>query len=276
MPINTHDNYVASAKQAISLNKSVTTRSTVGTGWFSMFDMAGNPGAGTLAGTSTTSGVVPTPATVAGYPLINAFGGAATGYLTGIDYGNTAASRMAVWDEVFKAGAYAFTAGTTALTAQPSYSTRMPNGTDFTNTQIWVQISTAFVTGTAWQVQVTYTNQSGITGRTSVILPAQAAAGLTLGREYQLGLQAGDTGVQKIESVIVTNGGTTMTAGAFNILVVRPLWMGRVRASNDGDVHDYIKLGLPQVFATSALALQVCPDGGTSGQPELWLEIANA
>lgn len=107
---------------------------------------------------------------------------------------------------LFKAGAYAFTAGTTTLSAQPSYASRIPaSGTDYTGTEIWIEVTTAFVTGTAWQVQVTYTNQSGTAGRTSIISAAQAAAGLTLGKMFQIALQAGDTGVQKIESVIVTN-----------------------------------------------------------------------
>ena len=49
-----------------------------------------------------------------------------------------------------------------------------------------------------------------------------AAAALTLGKMFQLPLQAGDSGVQKIESVVVTNGTTAMTAGNFNVLVLRP------------------------------------------------------
>lgn len=273
MAITTLDGLIGASSQRVSLFKTAS-RTTVAATWFSVFDLAGNPGAGTLAGTSTTAGVVPTSAT-AGCPTINSVG-ANTAYISKIEFGSTVASRFALFDMLFKAGAYGFAAGTTTLSAQPSYSGRVLGGTDFTNTEIWIEVTTAFVTGTAWQVQVTYTNQAGTTGRTSIISAAQAAAALTLGKMFQIALASGDTGVQKIESVIVTNGGTAMTAGNFNVLVLRRLWsQGRVRVANDSDVHDMLKTGLPQVWDTSALFLMVSADSTASGLPELVCEVVS-
>lgn len=266
------DALIAAPKQFIDMVKTAS-RTTVAAGWFTVFDLAGNPGAGTLAGSSTTNGVVPTDLTT-GFPTVDAFGGGATGNLAQVTFGNSVACRLALFDLVFKAGAYAFTAGTTTLSSQPSYVGRMPGGV-YTDTQIWIEVTTAFTTGTAWQVQVTYTNQDGVAGRTGIALPATAAAGLTLGRMYQLGLQAGDSGVQKIESVIVTNGGTAMTAGAFNVLVMRRLWTGRVKSVSDGDLHGPLQTMLPQVFADSALYPIIAPDSTSSGVPELGLVITN-
>ena len=271
MAITTLDGYIAAGKQKIPFTKTAS-RTTVAAGWFTLFDQAGNPGAGTLAGTSTTAGVVPTDAT-AGCPIINFSTG--TGYVSGVEFGSSVASRLAICDMLWKAGAYGFAAGTTTVSAPPSYSSRVPGGTDYTGTEIWFEVTTAFATGTAWQVQVTYTNQAGVTGRTSVISVAAAAAALTQGRMYQLGLQSGDTGVQKIESVIVTNGGTAMTAGNFNVLVLRPLWQGRVKIANDGDNHGLDITGLPVVFADSALILLCNADSTASGIPDLIVEIAN-
>lgn len=273
MSITTFDTFIASAKQFLNYCKTAS-RTTVATGWFSLFDLAGNPGAGTLAGSSTTAGVVPTDAT-AGTPTINAFGGSATGYLCQVDFASSVASRLAMFDMLFKAGAYAFTAATSNLSSQPSYSGRVPNS-DYSDTQIWIEVSTAFVTGNNWSLTVTYTNQAGTTGHTTIALPVLAAAALTQGRMYQLPLQAGDTGVQKIESVIVTNGSTAMTAGNFNVLVLRPLWSGRVKVANDGDNHDLAKTAMPVVYADSALVLMVNADSTSSGVPELSYVIANA
>lgn len=273
MAISSFDGFIASAKQYTSLFKSVS-RTAVATAWFSIFDLAGNPGAGVLAGASTLAGVVPTDATV-GFPIIDAFGASATGYLAQVDFGSSVACRMKLFDMVFKAGAYGFATATANLIAQPSYAARIPGGA-FGNTQIWIEISTAFVTGTAWQVQIGYTNQAGTAGHLGVILPATAAAGLTLGRMYQISLQAGDTGVQTINSVIVTNGGTAMTAGAFNVLVMRPIWSGRVRIANDGDVHDLAKTAMPVLFADSAIYLAIAPDSTATGIPEIEFVIANA
>ncbi len=263
MAISTYDGFIASAKQSISQIKTAT-RTSVAAAWFSVFDLAGNPGAGTLAGTSTTAGVVPTDAT-AGCPTINAFGGGATGYLAQVEFGSSVACRLKLFDMLFKAGAYAFNANT-ALSAQPSYSGRVPGG-DYSDTQIWLEAVTAF-TGNL-SINVTYTNQAG-TGSRSTGTVALGLA-MTLGRMIQLPLQAGDTGVQKIDNVTAT----VATAGTFNILVLRPLWSGRVKIANDGDVHDLAKTAMPEVFADSALILAVAADSTSTGIPELEYVIAN-
>lgn len=52
MAITSFDGFIAANKQYLSIAKT-TARTTVATGWFNLFELAGNPGAGTLAGTST-------------------------------------------------------------------------------------------------------------------------------------------------------------------------------------------------------------------------------
>lgn len=263
MPITTFDGFIAAAKQFLSLAKTAA-RTTVSGTWYSVFDLAGNPGAGTLAGTSTTAGVVPTDAT-AGCPVIDAFGASAVGYLAQVDFGNTVACRMKLFDMVFKAGAYPFNASVT-LSAQPSYSARMPGGS-FRDTQIWVETVTTF-TGNP-TITVTYTNQDGVTGRTTGAIATGAA--LVTGRMVQLPLQAGDTGVQRIDTVTCT----VATVGTFNVLVLRPLWSGRCRSANDGDVHALDKTAMPIVFADTALFLAINTDATSTGIPELEFVIAN-
>jgi hypothetical protein len=263
MAITTLDSYIASAKQPISFGKTAS-RTSVAASYFSVFDVAGNPGAGTLAGTSTTTGVVPTDAT-AGCPTINAFGGSATGYLAHVEFGSSVACRIKLFDLLWKGGAYAFNASTTGQTPT-SFSSRVPGGTDFTETQIWLEQVTA---GTGVQnVAVTYTNQSGTTGRSTGTV---ATAANILGRMWQLPLQAGDTGVQGVTGVV----GSTATAGTFNILVMRPLWSGRVKIANDGDCHDLTRTGMPIVYADSALFMAIAADSTATGIPELEFVIAN-
>ena len=262
MAIASFDQAIAAAKQYLSVAKTAV-RPSIAASWFSVFDLAGNPGAGVLAGTSTAAGVVPTDAT-AGCPTIGAFGASALGYLWQLEYGCSVACRLKLFDMVFKAGAYAFNAAQ-ALTGQPSYASRMPGGS-YSDTQIWIEAVTAF-TGNL-TVTITYTNQSGVTGRTATLATGTA---LTVGRLMQVPLQAGDTGVQEITNVA----GTVATAGTFNVLVLRPLWSGRCRTANDGDVHDFTKTGMPQVFADSALFLAVAADSTSTGIPEIELVVAN-
>lgn len=264
MTISSLDGYIAAASQRVTINKtaSITAAALAAT---QVLQVAGNPGAGVLAGTNTANGVVPTD-TVAGFPVINAFGGGNVGYIAGVTFGGTVASRLALFDCLFKAGAYAFNTNV-ALTAQPSYSGRVIDGTDFTNTEIWIEAVTAF-TGNQ-SIAVTYTNQAGVTGRTTGTIATGVAP--IIGRMLQLPLQAGDTGVQKIESVV----STVSTVGTFNVLVLRRLWSGRVIAANWGDTHDFLKTGMPQIFDTSALMAIVQPDGTATGLFELVAEVVN-
>lgn len=265
MAIATLDQLIGAASHRASIFKTAS-RTSVAAIPFSVFDLAGNPGAGTLAGTSITAGVVPTDAT-AGFPTIQNFAGGATGYINKIEFGSTVASRLTLFDCLFKAGAYAFNAAQ-ALSSQPSYSSRVLGGTDFSNTEIWIEAVTAF-TGNP-TITVTYTNQDGVTGRSTGAIATGVAP--TVGRMIQLPLQAGDTGVQKIESVTCT----VATVGTFNVLVLRRLWQGRVRAANDGDTHDMLKTGLPVIFQDSALFLQVTADSTATGLPEVVVEVVSA
>lgn len=264
MAIINWDGFIGSAKQPISLFKSAA-RTTIAGFPFSVFELAGNPGAGVLAGTSTTTGVVPTDAT-AGCPIINAFGGGATGYLAQLEFGNTVACRLKLFDLLWKGGAYAFNASVSGQTPT-SFSSRVPGGTDFTDTQIWVEQVTAATGNQA--VNVTYTNQSGTTGRTTGATGIGAAP--TVGRLWQLPLQSGDTGVQGVTGVACT----VASAGTFNVLVMRPIWSGRVKVANDGDIHDLTKTGMPVLYADSAIYMAVIADSSSSGVPEIELVVAN-
>lgn len=266
MAITSLDQLIAAPKQRLSLVKTAS-RTSAGAVPFSVFDQAGNPGAGALAVGNTTAGIVPTDA-VAGYPPIDAFtaGGGIVGYIAGIQFGSSLSCRLALFDCLFSAGAFAFNANV-ALTGQPSYAARVPGGTDFKGTELWLEAVTAF-TGNQ-SIAVTYTNQDGVAGRTTGTIATGVAP--IVGRMLQLPLQAGDSGVQRIESVV----STVSTAGTFNVHVMRRLWSGRVRVNNDGDSHDFLRVGMPQIFADSALRLVVTADGTATGIPELLIDIAN-
>ena len=265
MAITTLDGLIAATKQRIRWTKT-TTRTTVANGWFSLHDVAGQPGAGTLAGSSTANGVVPTDAD-AGYPAITAFGGGASGYLARLAFANTVACRIAVFDRLFLAGAYAFNASQ-ALTSQPSYASRLP-GTDYSNgVEIWCEQVTAATGNQA--VAVTYTNQAGTGSRTTGAVGIGAAQ--TVGRCWQLPLQSGDSGVQKIDNVV----GSVATVGTFNVMILRRLAEGRIGVANGFERQGAFDLGaLVQLFDTSALYVMIAADSTSSGSPDVDLILAN-
>lgn len=263
MAIASLDNYIAAAKQRVTWVKTAQ-RTTIAAFPFSLHELAGNPGAGTLAGGNTANGVVPTDAD-AGYPIISAFGASAVGYITKVEFANTVACWIDLYDRLFLAGAYAFNANVT-LASMPSYSSRVPNA-DYGGLQIWVEQVTGATGNQA--VSVGYTNQSGTTGRSTGAVGIGGAP--TVGRAWQLPLQAGDSGVQAINSVT----GSVATVGTFNVMVLRPLWSGRVQIANGGDVHELLRTGMPRVYENSALYALLAADSTSSGVPELQVEVAN-
>ena len=255
--------YMAAVKQLLTWMKT-GTRTLVAAMPYTVFDIAGQPGAGALAIGETAAGLVPTSAT-AGYPAITAFGGSALGYVSRVEFGSSIPCRLYLYDRLFAAGAYAFGADVT-LASQPLYSARLPN-TDYNGLQLWIEAVTAF-TGNL-SVQINYLDQGGVAGDTGVI---DTGLALPVGRCFQIPLAAGDSGIQKITRVR----GTVASAGTFNVMVLRPLWAGRVRVANDGDIHDFLKTGLPQIYAGSALYVLIAADSTAVGLPLMTIQVASA
>jgi hypothetical protein len=271
MAITTLDQYIASNKQIVQYTKTAAVTS-VALNWYSVHQAAGNPGAGVLAAaTSVTTavasaGIVPDD-TLAGYPVINTTG--TDYYLSKVEFANTVLSRLMIYDRLWHVNMVLTTLGTGTITAPGSYAARLPS-TNYNLTAIIVEITTT-VSATATTVAVTYTNQAGTTGRSTGA--TASLSGFVAGRWLILPLQAGDTGVQKIESIVV--GGTVATTGAVNVAVVRPLWYGRVSIANFGDTHGFDRTGMPIIYNNSALGLAINADSTSTGLPDLQLEIAS-
>src|SRR5580765_8309109 len=185
MTIATFDQWIASTKQVIPWSR-VAARVTVAARWFSLHDLAGNPGAGVLAVGNTANGLVPTDAT-AGLPPITFSTG--SGYLSNVDFGCSVAGRLAIYDRLYHVGAYNFN-DSVSLASQPSIAARLP-GSNYAGTELWYEQVTA-ATG-APSVAVTYTNQAGVTGHTTGTVATGAV--LTVGSLIQLPLQSGDNGL---------------------------------------------------------------------------------
>lgn len=122
MTIVTDQQYVAAPKWTFTMGKTAT-RTTVALQPFSVFDLAGKPGAGTLAIGNTANGVSHTKAT-AGYPTFpNALAGKGW-YLTLVDGQSSVACGRDIYDFIYSQGSNAFNAAQ-ALTAQPNIDDRL-------------------------------------------------------------------------------------------------------------------------------------------------------
>jgi len=260
MAITSLDQYIAAQKQSVTWMKT-GAQTLIAAMPYSVFSVAGNPGAGTLAGVNTANGVVPDD-TVAGYPALPSFGGL-SGYISRIDFSSSVPCRLALYDRLFVAGAYSFNSNVN-LVSQPSYLTRIPNA-NYSGTQLWIECVTAF-TGNL-SINVTYLNQDGVSKSTGTIATGLAPA---IGRMIQLPLAAGDSGVSQIVNVTAS----VATVGTFNIMVLRPLWTGRVKVANDGDIHDLLKTGMIQIYDTSALYMIESADSTAVGLPYVNIQLA--
>ena len=269
MAITTADGWFAAAKQKLLMAKTAAA-TTVAANPFSLWNRAGNPGAGTLAVGNAATGVL-FDDTVAGAPLLRAFGGGATGYLAAGRFRNTVAGSLILYDRLWGAGAVLMTSlATTNFASQPSYAGRLPGGNDYGNIDILLELTTT-VSATATTVSVGYTDEAGTAGRTTGA--SASLSGFATPRCVIMPLQAGDKGVQKIDSVTV--GGTVASAGAFNVIAARRLAVFDIRVANSMDLQSWDAIGGPQLFETSCLWMVGVPDGTTSGGPTLDLDIIN-
>lgn len=263
MAITSVNGYLAAAKQDLKMTKTAT-RTSVAAVPFSVFDLAGQPGAGTLAGSSVAAGVVPTDAT-AGCILVNAFGGGAEGILSKAVARSSVACTVSLYDLLWKGGAYPFNAAQ-ALAGQPSFTGRIPTGDDAT--EIWLETVTAF-TGLQ-SCAITYANEAGTGSRSTGTVATGVAP--TVGRMFRMPLQASDRGVTRIDNVT----STIATVGTFNVLVMRELATFRIPVAGSADRLDLIGLAQKRVYADSALVMLVTADSTSTGIPDLALQIANA
>lgn len=269
MAITTADGWFAAAKQRVIMQKT-TALTTVAILPFSLWATAGNPGAGVFTLVAVTAGAVPTDVT-AGAPIINTFGSGATGYLAAGRFRGSVLGGLTLYDRLFHSGTYTTVgAPTTTLSGQPSYSSRVPGGSDFTSTEILLEfVVTMTAAGTT--VTITYTNQSGTPGRTTGAVSISSTTAFVAGRVLSMPLQAGDSGVQKIESVVIT----TASTGQFNVVVGRRLADFDMRVVNGLDAQAWDMIGGPIVFADSCLWMVSNADSTSSGLPTLALDIIN-
>lgn len=130
-----------------------------------------------------------------------------------------------------------------------------------------LEIYTA-VGSTGTTVSVSYTNQSGSTGRTSPLTTFGGTGFNAASRFIVLPLQQGDSGVRAVASVDLV--ASTATAGNFGVTLFKPLaFLPIPFSSNDTFFFDAIRnLGgqLPKIEAGACLFWLFLPQGTSGGQ----------
>lgn len=239
MALTNLDSWINATKTNVTYLKTASVPTVAG-GFGSMLAVAGFPSALSLTIGNTTTGIVPVAGNT-GFNVLPAITN--TGYLSNFSYCG-GAGLLRITDRLFHAGSFPFNASAVTLGSQPSFVGRLPNSS-YVGTELWFEAATAF-TGIP-TVTVTYTNQDGVTGRTTGAFSLGIAP--ILARCFRIPLASGDTGIQTIESVTCI----TATAGTFNLIILRQLCSLSSSVAYSSQVADLTITGIPKIYPTSAI-----------------------
>jgi hypothetical protein len=246
--------------------------------WTSPAQLQSDPG-GIPQLSNTTTGTVPV-AGDAGFPVIGSSG--AIAYVSRVEANmlatssnGTCAGRVMLYDRLWHAGRFLISSTATfSLSSQPSFSARLPGGS-YAGTLLLLEVENSV--GGACTIQINYTNQSGVSGRTS------GAVSYNVGAFYifVVKLQVGDSGVQKVDSIAIT--GTGGAPSYVNLVIARPIAVFPLEPPTTlagTDATHYAEavvpmeaLGLPQIYDTSALAFALNRSQTSNPVIELRVEV---
>lgn len=220
----------------------------------------GSPGCGLAPGAAA----VPTSATQGAIPFTNASGGRekrliAAGFSWGayISIGTEHRSEIFIYDRLFHISNLSGTS-VAAQNVQSGSGVVLTRNTGGIGNEIWIEIyGTAIGATTGVTATCSYTNQAGTAGRTTQATPVGGSSGgggvrdiLEMGR---MQLQAGDTGVQSVETLTLS--GSTGTAGVLGVTIVRPLAYVPIRDAIGLADFTFGLSGTPVIESDACLAL---------------------
>lgn len=163
----------------------------------------------------------------------------------------------------------------TLTTAQTVNSVAWPardiNGsTNGEGVYLAIEVSTTMGTGTP-SLTVSYTNSAGTSGRTGVGIYDPVRASSPTGQWFLIGLEAGDVGVQSVQSI--TFSASWGTSGVLHLVAYRPIAIiNNASAPNNYAVDDALTLAMPQLWNDSVLqTVAICAgNGSVDGGPLLF------
>lgn len=196
-------------------------------------------------------------------------------YLYGVELCATVTGVLMIYDRLghinFAANSLVST-GDKTVTATLADRYAGADAEDLHNIEAWIEVTEVTATTTTVLSMDSYTNSAGTSGRagSSVTFPATAT---NVGWMSPLYLQAGDKGVQAIDTVNVSVASTT--TGEFNVVLVRPIAFIPVATANIMTMIT-VKDGLipTRIYDDSSLAFAWLATSTTV--PDFWGRIVTA
>ena len=230
------------------------------TNWFETgYPVAGTAYGGPVAGQAVTT-------STAAYPYPNPASG--NSYLARVmrSGGAVNPSNIMIVDRLWESGALDRTSLLPQTVGSVGWPNRDINGSSAgVGVYIALEVSTTVAGGgSVPDVSMTYTNSSGATGKSAGITFA-ARVNPPRGQWFILGLEAGDVGVQSVQTVTFTV--SWGSSGVLNLVAFRPLAVLECNADiQRSSIEDAINIAMPRLYDNTILQSVVCTFSGTEDQ----------
>ncbi len=264
MAITTLDGVVAGMRPPQHFAKAVSATLVAGRP-ASLWSLAGSPGAGAF--NATLNGVVlsSSSALVAGQiPHWDPASG--NSYLARLSAAATQAGRLLLLDRLWHNGGFTITSTSAQNITSPTWPSRCPtSGTDDTpattglGVLLAVEVSGGTGAGTP-TITISYTNEAGTAGRTATNIIATVASS-AIGATYFIALQAGDLGVQSVQSLTLS---ATWTSGTINLVAYRLLADLDLPGAFIPNSIDAVTGGMPRIYDGTVPWLVFIPNTTTA------------
>lgn len=188
-------------------------------------------------------------------------GGVLLSYLARFQASGTIAGTLLLCDRLWQNVGFAITlTGEQLFTGASQIPARDINGNN-TGDGVYaaVECVTALGNGTP-TLTLKYTNQGGTSGKTSTNLMACANTP-TLGDAFIMGLAAGDTGIQKAESLTLSS---TYTSGTISVVLFRPIAALELPSAMIPNAIDALTGGFARIYDNSVPYFMFIPSTTTT------------
>lgn len=266
MALATRDQLVAALAAATDTPFYKASITSVAGFFYSLFrSAAGMPAASTTA-VPTTAGRTLDRTGPGAIPIPSA--GSNVLYSAAVDLVGTVAGTVILADRLVEFGGLVGNSTSAQAVSAQSLPARAGTGV---GCELWLDIYTALGSTASATVTASYTNSAGTAGRTATLIGGIPAS-IPANRCVRFGLQAGDVGVQSVQSV--TLGTSTATAGNFGLTIRKPIAMYPLPAANIGQKWGYAETALSVIPTDACLELLVLATTTSTGAIQGILAIA--
>jgi hypothetical protein len=226
----------------------------------------GSPGIGEKP--SSLSGAACSRTTIGSAKLSNVSGGKKN-YLSMLTFFSGSPSMMMIIDRTLHTDSLVSNTTSSQTINSVTLPSRAGNGVGLEmGIEIFAQTGV-----TTYNVNVSYTNSSNVSGRTATTVSA-ISSNAAIGRFFPLQLQDDDEGVKSVQSAScsVSSG----TAGEFGIVLYRPIHQIYVMTGSSSTYQNMFETGLIQIHEDSCISFVIQPTVTSTGRIELSYDMVQA